>query len=314
MSKQFEGLRVPHLDAAETLFLARELEHKLALSRDVKYAATESRKFVPVNNEGGGGVETIIVEKYDAKGKAKIVSDYSDDVPLVNSSKSEDRIAVKTIADGFLYSIREIQNAAKAGTSLTDRHMRAARRVIEEKLDEVAALGDAEHGIVGFARRTDTLTYTVPGDGTGSSKKWNTKTAKLITRDINGMISKMLVDTNDVEKPDTLLLDPEAFAYIGGTTLGDTSDTTILQFIKETNEWIKNIASWNRLTKAGGSSNTTRAILYRRDPEALELYIPEEFNMLPPQAVNLSFKVPCTLRTAGVGVHYPKSICYADGI
>lgn len=301
------------LDAAETLFLERELEHKLALSRDVKYATTEARKFVPVNNEGSGSL-TIVAETYDHKGRAKIVSSYADDVPLVNSSKSETRIPVKTIADGFIYSIDEIKAAAKANTSLTDRHMNAARRVVEERLDELAAMGDADYGIVGFARRSDTLAYTVPADGSSSSKKWSAKTAALILRDINGMISKMLVDTNDVEKPDTLLVDPEAFAFIAGTTLNSTSDTTILAFIKATSPWVKNIASWNRLTKAGGSLNTTRAVLYRRDPEALELYIPDEFDMLPPQPENLAFKVPCTLRTAGVGVHYPKSIVYADGV
>lgn len=301
------------LDAAETLFLERELEHKLALSRDVKYAATEARKFVPVNNEGSGAM-TIVSDVYDYKGRAKVVASHADDVPLVNSTKTETRLPVKSIADGFLYTIEEIKAAAKAGTQLTDRHMRAARRVIEERLDELAALGDSDAGIVGFARRSDTLTYTVPGDGADNSKLWSKKDAAKILRDINGAISKMLVDTNDVEKPDTLLVDPGNFAILANTPVNSTSDTTILAFIKATSPWIKDVASWNRLTKAGGSLNTTRMIAYRRDPEALELYIPDEFDMLPPQPENLAFKVPCMLRTAGVGVHYPKSIVYADGI
>jgi len=310
----FGGLRLSKLDAAENLFLARELEHKLAQSRDVKYAATEARRFIPTNFEVDPGAETIVVETYDHKGHAKIVADYADDVPLVNSKKSETRIPVKTIADGFIYSIQEVKAAAKANVPLTDRHMNAARRVMEEKLDSLAALGDSDYGIVGFARRSDTLTYAVPADGTGSSKLWSKKTADKIIRDINGMVAKMLADTNDVEKPNTLLVPPENFAIIASTTINNTSDTTILNFIKDTNPWLKDIASWNRLTAAGGSLDTTRAIAYRRDPEALELYIPEDFMMLPPEAVNLSFKVPCTLRTAGVGVHYPKSIVYADGV
>lgn len=313
MSK-FKGLRYTNLDAAENLFLERELEHKLAQSRDVKYAENEARKFIPVNNEGGAGTETIVVEVYDQVGSAKVISDYADDLPTVNAHKSETRHPVKSIGNSFVYSVNEIKAAAKAGTPLTSRHMMAAQRAMESQLDKLAALGDASYGIPGFLRRSDTLTYTVPSDGTGSAKTWVSKTPALIMRDVNGMVQKMLVDTNEVEKPDTLLLDPAAFAYIATTTLGATSDTTIADFIKAKSPWIKNIASWSRLSLAGGSSNTTRAVLYRRAPDALELFIPEEFSMEPPQATNLAFKVPCSMRTAGVGVHYPKSICYADGV
>ena len=41
--------------------------------------------------------------------------------------------------------------------------------------------------------------------------------------------------------------------------------------------------------------------------------IPQEFEQLPPQMVNLMFKIPCHMRVGGIRVSYPKSIVALDG-
>lgn len=303
------------LDAAESIFLEQELERLLSVARDVKYAPTKVREFLPVSNEADPGQDVVSYERGDHVGEAKIVDNYADDVPLVNARTDKETQRIVTLADGFSYSIQDLKAASLARRPLSERLVQIARRVLEEKLEHLAVIGDEKSGIPGFARRSDTLDVTIPNDGEGSSKAWTKKDADKIVRDFNAIVAKMVETTNDVEKPDTLALPPAAYARIASTPRATGSDRTILTWLLENNPWVKDIVSWGRLTTAGGvSMDTTRAVLYRRDPMALELHVPEEFTMQPPEATNLAFKVACTMRSAGTVVYYRKSIVYADGV
>jgi hypothetical protein len=64
----------------------------------------------------------------------------------------------------------------------------------------------------------------------------------------------------------------------------------------------------------GGAGGVARAVCYARNPEYVELGIPQEFEQFPPQSRVLEFDVPCHARTYGVFWHYPLSGLYADGI
>ena len=49
------------------------------------------------------------------------------------------------------------------------------------------------------------------------------------------------------------------------------------------------------------------------DEENMQLVVPMEFEQLPPQVVNMTFKIPCHIRVGGIRVSYPLSIRYLDG-
>lgn len=47
------------LDAAETVFFERELQHVYAQTYDVRYPELKGRMFIPVSNQAGGGATSV---------------------------------------------------------------------------------------------------------------------------------------------------------------------------------------------------------------------------------------------------------------
>jgi len=62
-----------------------------------------------------------------------------------------------------------------------------------------------------------------------------------------------------------------------------------------------------------GSTAGPRIMLFEKNEENIQLVIPLEFEQLPPQMVNLMFKIPCYSRIGGIRCSYPLSIGYLDG-
>jgi hypothetical protein len=86
-----------------------------------------------------------------------------------------------------------------------------------------------------------------------------------------------------------------------------------LQFFLRNSPYITSVEPWDKLTGAGAGP-TNRMMVYRRDPDALQLVIPQEFESFPPEQEGLNSVIACHARTAGVQCYYPMSILYADGI
>jgi hypothetical protein len=55
-------------------------------------------------------------------------------------------------------------------------------------------------------------------------------------------------------------------------------------------------------------------VCYRKDPNVLELIVPQEFEQFPPQERNLEVVINCHMRCGGVVCYYPLAISFGDGI
>ena len=88
---------------------------------------------------------------------------------------------------------------------------------------------------------------------------------------------------------------------------------TILEYFLRTSQYVKQVDVWDKLVGVG-SGGTDRMVCYRRDPEALELIVPQEFEQFPPEREGLEWEVACHARCAGVVAYYPLSISVGDGI
>lgn len=305
------GIDVSHLrnlrtDNGESLFFARELEAILARQHDVEYPELRARRFLPVSSEAGPGDETITYYQFDKVGMAKLVSDYADDLPRADVFGNKFSSPIESIAIAFGYSIQEVRASAKAGRSLQSMKAMAARRAHEEKVDEIAANGDANTGLGGMLNNANVPTGTV------QTPNWATATADQIIESMNEMVTTMVNSTNGVETPDTILLPIDAFTIVNQRRIPDT-EITILQFFLRNNAFIRNVDHWYKLSGAGAGA-TDRAVCYRRDPTKLELHIPQEFETLPVQESNLEFKVPTHSRIGGVVIYKPLSLLYRDGL
>jgi hypothetical protein len=302
------------LDADESIFFARELEHVKSKSYDKKYAQLKARMLFPVSSDAGAGAESITYEQYDAVGLAKVISSYADDLPRADVKGKQFTSIVKSLGASFGYSIQEIRAAQMAGKPLAQRKADAAKKAILTKEDQVAFSGDAVNNIQGFLNNANIPLVVLPADGAGATITFSTKTPDKILRDLNTLVNSIVELTKEVEIPDTLLLPTTIYNLLKNTPWSSANDgKSILKLFLENQEYIKNVFSVPRLESAG-AGGVKRMAAYRRDPEVLTLEIPQDFEMLEEQPRGLEYITPCHSRLGGVIVYYPLACAFSDGI
>lgn len=304
--------RFDNMDASESAFLARQLEQIKTQTYDRKFENLKARELVPVDHSINTGAEVWTYRQWDMVGMAKIIRDYATDLPRADVLAREFTQRIRSIATSYGYSVQEVRAAMFAGIPLEQKKANAARRMFEETVESIARTGDAANDLLGLLNQPNTNTYSVP-NGSGGSPLWVNKISDEIAADLHGIANGIVSATREVEKPDTIGLPIAQYQAIATRRMSDGSDKTILQFFLETSPYIKTVFMWNALATAG-SGSTTRMICYRRDPDALGLIIPQEFEMFPGQARNLEVVVPCHGRIGGVVMYYPLSMSYGDGI
>lgn len=308
-----EKKQMVKLDAQETIFFLRELESVKSKTYDKKYPELKMRSLVPVSNQAGPGANTIKYFQYDSVGVAKIIESYAKDFPRVNVRKKEFRSPVKSLGDSYGYSIQDIREAQMTGASLEQRDANAARRAMLQTEDEIAAFGDAETGLLGLFNHPNIPETVLPADGTGSSKLWADKTPDQIIRDMNLIVNGVVELTNGVEIPNTLILPIEKYTLIASTPRSANSDTTILDFFLKSNPFIQMVDQYHKM-KGAGASGADRMFAYKKDPDAVSLEVPVDFEQFPPQEEGMEFVVYCHQRIGGVIMYYPLSASFADGL
>ncbi len=302
-------------DEGESVFFARQLEHIIAQEFDIEYPELRARQVIPITQEADPADLTITYREYDRMGVAKIISDYSQDLPRVDISAKEVTSKIRTIGDAYGYNYDEVLASAKTGRDLEGRRAETAREAILRKENSVLLLGDTTHNLVGFLNFATVTVLTLAADGVGASKKWSDKTPDQCLRDLNAMVNSIPELTNGIEQPDTLLLPRAAYHVIATKRIGRDSNMTVLDFFVGSNPYITSRAQvevLNELTTAGANS-TARSMVYRRDPLKVRAEIPQDFMSLPAQPKGFEWLIPCRSRCAGVIWTKPLSAVYFDG-
>jgi len=308
------GLR---LDAKYSAALDLQLEHVRSQTYDIQYPELKARKLIPVDTSVDPGAETVAYYQWDEYGMAEIIANFAGDLSLVDTKAEKYTSPVHSIGKAYQYSIQDLRRSAMAGTQLDTRRARAARRAIERGIDEIAAVGNAKGKLKGFLNHENVTVLTAATDGT--STRWvggrtTPKDPALIQADMHTAVRSIWTTSKQVHNPDTIVLATAEYGHISQTPVSPTRDTTILGSFLANNPWIKNVDFWYKLDTANAAGTGPRMVTYQRDPEILELVIPQDFEQLPPQAKSLAFVVPCHARIGGVVVYYPIGIVYTDGI
>lgn len=300
------------LDAAESVFFARQLEHILTQTQEVDYPELKARTLIPINTESPSGTTSITYRQYDKVGIAKFVANYAEDLPRVDILGQEFTSKVRTLGDSFGYTVQDIKRAQITGMSLDQKKAQVAREAALRAENKAAFLGDSRYGMAGLLTCANMTIVTLLADGTGASKKFSTKTADQIIRDVEAILNAPSEATNDIETPDTIGFPVRLYNILKSKKVGVDSGMTVLKFLRENNPGV-NFVKINELKNLGDSGTTDRIITYRRDPSKLEMHIPQDFEMLPPQERGLEFVVNCYQEFGGVTIYKPLSIAYADG-
>lgn len=306
-------------DTSYTAALERDLEFVKSQTYDVKYPEIKFRKFIPIDNSVDPGAESIAYKQWDEVGMAKIISNYADDLPMVDALGEKFTSPIHSVGDAYQYSIQDLRRSAFGNEQLDARRARSARRFVERIQDQIAAFGDSKSKLKGLLNHPNVPVYTATSDGSytywvagrGSSAP---KAPLLILRDIADVAQSIVTLTKETQAADTLLLPTRELGHLSVTPMSTDNTVSILRVLLANSQYIKNVDSWNKLATANAAGTGPRAVIYQRDPDVLEYVIPQEFEQLPPQARNLAFVVPCHARTGGLKVYYPLGIAYLDGI
>lgn len=305
------------LDARATAALALELEDVRAQTYDIKYPTLKARTLIPVDTSVDPGAESVAYKQWDEYGMAEIIANYADDLTMVDTLAEKFTSPIESLGKGYQYSIQDLRRAAMSGSNLDQRRARAARRSIERSIDEIASVGNAKSKLKGLINHPNVTILTAANDGT--STRWvggraTPKTSLLIQKDMHTAITQIWTATKQVHEANTIVLPTTEYGHISQTPVGTDNQTTILRSFLANNPSIDMVDFWYKLDTADAAGTGPRMVVYQRDPEIMELVIPQEFEQFPPQARNLAFIVPCHARIGGVLMYYPLAVAYMDGI
>ena len=291
------------------LFLQRQLEYIRPQVFETAYADIKYPTILPVTSEAGPGATTFTYRIMDSTGEFRLLADSADDLPRSDVSQVEKSINIRSFGGSFGYSVQELRAAQMANVALEQRRATAVRRAYEEKVESVAMFGEASVGLTGFFNNA--TVDIVAAD------KWFTTastTAQEMLELLNYGVSAIINGSQMKEQPDTILLAYEDYNKISTTRNSDSSDVTVLEYFLRTNPYINNVEPINQLTKGknAGRLNTSRMVVYKRDPEKLQLHIPQPLELFPAQQRGLEFIVPAHARVGGVALYYPKSMIYVQ--
>ena len=316
-----EGTR---FDSAEdaSVFFARELDYVKSQSYDVEYPELTALSLFPQTSEADPGAETITYYTYDRTGLAKIIDNYSTDLPRADVTGKPSYAKIKSIGDSYGYSAQEMRASRLAGKSLDARKGESARYQIDNLTNKIAWRGDEESGLLGVLSTQQNIPlYTIGAGATSNQTTWLLKTADEVLDDINGMSKQVAKVTKNVERPDTLCVPSDVYMHISTKRIPDTS-TTILSFLLEHAPYIKDVISTAELNSDSVDTNPYAqanggqgvAFLFKKDKKKLSLENPMPFYQYPLQVKGLETIIPCEARTAGVIVYYPLAALIAVGV
>lgn len=315
-----EGVR---FDGAEdaSVFFARELDYVKQQSYDVEYPELTALNLFPISSEADAGAETITYYTYDKTGLAKVIDNYSTDLPRADVNGTPSYAKIKSIGASYGYSAQEMRASRLAGKSLDARKAESARYQIDALTNKIAWCGDEKSGLMGVLSAGQNIPLFTVVAGASGGKTWAEKTADEILDDINGMAKQVARTTKNVERPDTLCVPADVYMDISTRRI-DHTNTTVLAFVLEHAPFIKNVVPASELNSDSVDTNPYAAMedgagvafLFKNDKRKLSLENPMPFYQYPLQVEKLETIIPCEARTAGVIVYYPMSCLIAVGV
>lgn len=311
-------LRAMNFDTGETGMFLRGLEHILAAPFMTEYADIKFRQILPVSNEVPNGATSWTYRQFDEFGTAGLITDMSADFPSVDVQGVEATNSIKSFGTSYHYSVQELRQAAQGQLPLDTMRAATARRVMERLFDSLVAVGNSAYGFsTGYVNNANILSLTKGTQAVGTT--WQDSSGNLdatpneILKDVHGMCEKIFTTTKGLHAPSEMLLGTKGYALLAGRPQSPSfTDQSIMSYILRMSPWIKSIKHWPQLDTASATGKE-RIIVHAKGPDIARVMMAQEFEQFPPLPVNLSFKVLCHARYAGVAVFKPSAVCYMDG-
>lgn len=297
-------------DGAEAYYTARQLEHIRQGVIDAEFPPLKASLLVPFDTTPDDGAENYTVTYAARAGRARISKDMRGIIPQADLEVGQKTFPIYSILLAYGYTLQEVRAAIRERKPLkADRALRCRQQIMME-VDEIALIGNTDVSLKGLFTLTGTDTYATPA-GASSSKSWLLKTPTEILADWNGSVSQVVVNTKEIEVPDTSVLPTSNHEDVTTRRVGDGTSDVIATYFKRNNPHITKVESSHRL-----ESNTAwtgkRMVNYKKDPLKVSMILPVPFEQLSPDVTSTETNIVCHARTAGVIADRPKSVIYTD--
>lgn len=299
VAMQGMGIDANKLDA-HGIWTVNQLTQLLNRQYEQAYPQTGVLELFPVTTELSPVTKNFEWLEFDGVTSAKIIADYTDDLPTVEAMASEKNGKVFRLGNAWFISIDEIKAGQALGSSLSDRKASLAREGHETLVNDLVFKGSAPHNIVSV--------FDQPNINRLPSAGWTTpEIAFSELQDLIDTIEDVTLGRHHV----TNIVIPPSKRRLLTQKMPDVTESYLAWF-KENypNVTITAIAELEDIDGAG----TKGVLAYEKDPMNMSIEIPERFNMLPMQPKDLHFKVPCTSKCTGLIVYRPLTIAILSGV
>lgn len=299
VAMQGMGIDANKLDA-HGIWTVKQLTQLLNRQYEQAYPQTGVLELFPVTTELSPVTKNFEWLEFDGVTSAKIIADYTDDLPTVEAMASEKTGKVFRLGNAWFISIDEIKAGQALGSSLSDRKASLAREGHETLVNDLVFKGSAPHNIVSV--------FDQPNINRLTSTSWTTpEIAFSELQDLIETIEDVTLGRHHV----TNIVIPPSKRRLLTQKMPDVTESYLAWF-KENypNVTITAIAELEDIDGTG----TKGVLAYEKDPMNMSIEIPERFNMLPMQPKDLHFKVPCTSKCTGLIVYRPLTIAILSGV
>lgn len=300
--------KTENLNDSSAWAVARELATVRNEPYDVMYEDIEFREAFTVNNPPEGA-QSLKVQSFDKKGRAKVISGNAKDLPRADIVKGEHTINFRQLGIAYGYTTEEIRNAVFMNMPLDAKKAVATMEAMEQTLDTIAWFGSTEDDLDGLFTFSGIPVTTAP-NGTGGTPQWSTKTGPEMYADMCSVVDDIFVNSKKKHKADKLQLPLAQYTLAECTNMGNGTDLTVLEYFKRNRPGIEVVAC-NKCDGAGAEGVDVMVAYQKRYAEVEE---PMMFKQYAPQQSGLEFEIPCEAKFGGFHDEYPISVNIMDSI
>ncbi len=279
-------------------FLARHLEIVAKRVFERKHPEFLARKVFAIAQDMDPGATLYTYEIGEEAGRAKIVSDYATDIPVIGIATGAISQKLHELAAMFQYPIGDLEKIRMSGRDTNQRKMVATRRAHLSLHEDLVWQGDTAKGIWGLVSHPFIPRMVAANSFDASS------TGDQILAVMNLAWEQMRTNTNNVETPNTLLMSSGPYSYVASTPRSSASDKTILSYFLEAHPEIDLHMPVPRLD-AQGTAGGDMMFLLDRNAENMGQLSSLQPSLLPPQPEALLIKVFMRSRHGGFVAYYP---------
>ena len=307
------------LTDGDGVFFQRQLEVIEQTTYDVLYPDLEARECFPTLTLGGAGATSLTYRSYDRVGKAQVINARATDLPKSDISGREYSINVKSVGCAYDFDIDEVASAQMSGMPLEARKAMASRRGYEQYVNDAVWSGDTAGGFVGLFGNAF-IAHNPVVAGVSTSTMWTGKTPDEILKDLNSACGAMYAATKKIHKPEEIWMPVLQSNYISSTPRSSLSDTTILDYFCNNNQFSitkDKIKALNAIDNKFDGNTDGFIVIAKSTPEGtqtIRIREPLPLQFLPVQLHGLVYEVPGRGRFAGLEVTYPRAIDLWYGI